>query len=63
MGAGSFVATPVLRNVAAKGLSAISAEIASFEDSLFSDDDSVSGAAVKDEAKMAIGTFSIHNLG
>ena len=62
MGAGSFVATPVLRNVAARGLASISAEIASFEDSLFADDES-SSALLGDADKMAVGTFSIHNLG
>jgi pyruvate dehydrogenase E2 component (dihydrolipoamide acetyltransferase) len=62
MGAGSFVATPVLRNVAARGLASLSAEIASFEDSLFADD-ATSSALLADGDKMAIGTFSIHNLG
>lgn len=62
MGAGSFVATPVLRNVGARGLASIATEIASFEDSLFADDDS-SAALVADADKMAVGTFSIHNLG
>lgn len=62
MGAGSFVATPVLRNVAARGLASISAEIASFEDSLFADDEA-SSKLLGDADKMAVGTFSIHNLG
>jgi pyruvate/2-oxoglutarate dehydrogenase complex dihydrolipoamide acyltransferase (E2) component len=63
MGAGSFVATPVLRNVAARGLGSISAEIASFEDTLFSEDDATAAKAAGDSDKMAVGTFSIHNLG
>ncbi len=58
MGAGSFLATPVLRNVGAKGLSAISAEIAGLEDSLFAQE-----SAQADDERLAIGTFSIHNLG
>ncbi len=62
MGAGSFVATPVLRNVGARGLASISAEIASFEDTLFADD-AVSSKLTGDADKMAVGTFSIHNLG
>lgn len=60
MGAGSFVATPVLRNVGARGLSSIATEIASFEDSLFAED---GAQAAGDSDKMAVGTFSIHNLG
>jgi pyruvate/2-oxoglutarate dehydrogenase complex dihydrolipoamide acyltransferase (E2) component len=63
MGAGSFVATPVLRNVAARGLGSISAEIASFEDTLFAEDDATAAKAAGDSDKMAVGTFSIHNLG
>lgn len=62
MGAGSFVATPVLRNVTARGLASLSAEIASFEDTLFADD-AASSALLADGDKMAVGTFSIHNLG
>lgn len=62
MGAGSFVATPVLRNVGARGLASISAEIASFEDTLFADD-ATSSKLTGDADKMAVGTFSIHNLG
>lgn len=58
MGAGSFLATPVLRDVSSRGLSALSQEIVALEDSLFSEE----GAAVSAE-KMALGTFSIHNLG
>ena len=63
MGAGAFVATPVLRNVSARGLSSIAAEIASFENTLFSDDQNTSNTLLQDSGKMAIGTFSIHNLG
>lgn len=63
MGAGSFVATPVLRNVGARGLSSIAAEIAGFEDSLFAEDGAAAAQAAGDSDKMAIGTFSIHNLG
>lgn len=62
MGAGSFVATPVLRNVGSRGLASIAAEIAAFEDTLFADDEA-SAALVQDGDKMAVGTFSIHNLG
>ena len=61
MGAGSYVATPVLRNVGARGLSSISAEIAGFEDSLFAEEGAAGVTA--DADKMAVGTFSIHNLG
>lgn len=58
MGAGNYIATPVIRDAANKGLAAIASEVAGFEDSLFSE----SGAAA-DESKLAVGTFSIHNLG
>eukprot|EP00428_Durinskia_dybowskii_P072290 CAMPEP_0170404978 /NCGR_PEP_ID=MMETSP0117_2-20130122/26929_1 /TAXON_ID=400756 /ORGANISM="Durinskia baltica, Strain CSIRO CS-38" /LENGTH=494 /DNA_ID=CAMNT_0010662049 /DNA_START=145 /DNA_END=1629 /DNA_ORIENTATION=+ len=61
MGAGSFVATPVLRDVTARGLSSIATEIASFEDTLFSE--SGASALTENSEKMAVGTFSIHNLG
>ena len=58
MGSGNGLVTPVVKDVQGKGLSSISKEIASFEDSLFSE----SGAPIANE-KMSIGTFSIHNLG
>lgn len=58
MGAGSYIATPVIRDAANKGLAAIANEVVAFEDSLFSEN----GAAT-DESKLAVGTFSIHNLG
>ena len=51
--------TPVVRDAGSKGLRAISKEITSFEDSLFADKE---GLEI-DQSKMAIGTFSIHNLG
>lgn len=63
MGTGAFLVTPVVRDASAKGLSAISAEIASFEDSLFSENGETRDAALSDESKIATGTFSIHNLG
>ena len=50
--------SPVLRDVGASGLKTISREIAFFEDNLFADE----GKAL-DPAKLAVGTFSIHNLG
>lgn len=59
MGTGSYLATPVIRDVGAKGLSAISAEIAAFEDTLFDEQQPTTGEDVKN----ATGTFSIHNLG
>lgn len=55
MGAGNFVATPVLKNVGTRGLLSIAKETAAFEEQLFDDDSSVSAGSV--------GTFSIHNLG
>ena len=48
----------MLRDVGASGLKTISREIALFEDTLFADE----GKAL-DPAKLAVGTFSIHNLG
>lgn len=58
MGTGSSIVTPVIRDVNAKGLFAISNEMAAFEDSLFK----VDGVTI-DENKVAPGTISIHNLG
>ena len=58
MGTGSGLVTPVLKDVQSRGLSSISREIIGFEDSLFSD----SGAEIE-ASKLAVGTFSIHNLG
>ena len=58
MGSGNGLVTPVVKDVQNRGLSSISKELASFEDSLFSE----SGAPIASE-KMSIGTFSIHNLG
>lgn len=55
IGAGNFVATPVLKNVCTRGLLSIAKETAAFEEQLFDDDGSVSAGSV--------GTFSIHNLG
>eukprot|EP01034_Spumella_vulgaris_P033771 gene33771-41661_t len=60
VGAGSFIATPVIRDVNSKGLSAIAQEVSSFEDSLFAQTEPSSSA---DDARQAVGTFSIHNLG
>lgn len=53
LGAGASLQAPVIRNVGAKGLSAISQELAAFENSLSSD------AA----AAGSVGTFTVHNLG
>jgi pyruvate/2-oxoglutarate dehydrogenase complex dihydrolipoamide acyltransferase (E2) component len=47
----------VYRDAGVKGLRSISQDIGGFEDSLFAEDDKI------DVSKMAIGTFSIHNLG
>ena len=58
MGTGQGLLTPVLRDVGSRGLKSISNEISSFEDSLFTE----SGVEISAE-KMAVGTFSIHNLG
>eukprot|EP00596_Hydrurales_sp_CCMP1899_P003906 CAMPEP_0119033990 /NCGR_PEP_ID=MMETSP1177-20130426/1057_1 /TAXON_ID=2985 /ORGANISM="Ochromonas sp, Strain CCMP1899" /LENGTH=447 /DNA_ID=CAMNT_0006991157 /DNA_START=280 /DNA_END=1620 /DNA_ORIENTATION=+ len=57
MGTGQGLLTPLVRDAGSKGLKGISQEIGGFEDSLFAEDNSV------DASKMAIGTFSIHNLG
>jgi pyruvate dehydrogenase E2 component (dihydrolipoamide acetyltransferase) len=62
MGAGSYIATPVLRDVAARGLGSIASEIAQVEDILFADD-GAGGDLRADAEKMALGTFSIQNLG
>jgi pyruvate dehydrogenase E2 component (dihydrolipoamide acetyltransferase) len=61
MGTGSGLLTPVVKDVGALGLKAISKEIAAFEDALFTDGEG-SDAAL-DTSKLTIGTFSIHNLG
>ena len=61
MGTGAGLLTPVIRDTGALGLKAISKEIALFEDSLFTDGEGADAAL--DASKMAVGTFSIHNLG
>lgn len=58
MGTGRGLVTPVIRDVAARGLKSISLEIGGFEDSLFTEE----GTEIE-SSKMAVGTFSIHNLG
>ena len=58
MGTGQGLLTPVLRDVSSRGLKSISLEIGGFEDSLFTE-----GGTEMEASKMAIGTFSIHNLG
>lgn len=60
LGAGSAVAAPVLRDVSQRGLSSISSEIGQLEDALFSPDD---GTRLLSGEQLALGTFSIHNLG
>jgi pyruvate dehydrogenase E2 component (dihydrolipoamide acetyltransferase) len=61
MGTGAGLLTPVIRDAGALGLKAISKEIAQFEDSLFTDGQGADAAL--DATKLAVGTFSIHNLG
>lgn len=63
VGSGSSLATPVIRNVGEKGLLSIADEIRQFENSLFSNDQSVVDGFLQDESKQAIGTLTIHNLG
>lgn len=67
MGSGSSIATPVLRDVSARGLHSISQQIASLEDSLLSSDNNNSSnnsnTAAGDKVSQQPGTFSIHNLG
>ena len=58
VGTGQALSTPLLRNVQSRGLSSISSEICDFEDLLFSEEGSV-----LDASRLAVGTFSIHNLG
>lgn len=58
VGTGQALSTPLLRNVQSRGLSSISSEISDFEDLLFSEEGSV-----LDASRLAVGTFSIHNLG
>lgn len=58
MGTGQGLLTPVIRDVGARGLKSISQEIGGFEDSLFTE-----GGVEIEASKMAVGTFSIHNLG
>jgi pyruvate dehydrogenase E2 component (dihydrolipoamide acetyltransferase) len=60
MSSGNLSATPVIRDVSSKGLSAISKEIASFEENLFGSDNS---SILANKDIIAVGTFSIHNLG
>lgn len=63
MGSGSLIATPVLKNIASKGLSTISQELSSYEKVLFSGNEEQVQALLGNQNKMAVGTFSIHNLG
>lgn len=62
MGAGNFVATPVIKDAASMGVGSISKAIAKFEDSLFADSDEAS-PLLSDPNVMSIGTFSVHHLG
>ena len=57
MGTGSGLLTPIIRDVGSRGLKSISKEVEALEDSLFLESGEV------DAGKMAVGTFSIHNLG
>lgn len=58
VGTWSALSTPLLRNVQSRGLSSISSEMTEFEDLLFNEEGSVI-----DASRLAVGTFSIHNLG
>ena len=58
MGTGRGLALPVIRDAGSKGLKDISREVADFEDSIYSED-----GKLLDPAKVAVGTFSIQNLG
>lgn len=58
VGTGAALSTPLLRNVQSRGLSSISSEVTDFEDLLFNEEGSVI-----DASRLAVGTFSIHNLG
>jgi pyruvate dehydrogenase E2 component (dihydrolipoamide acetyltransferase) len=58
IGAGRSVSIPVIRDVSSKGLKSISQELADFEDTIYSED-----GKLLDPSKVAVGTFSIHNLG
>jgi pyruvate dehydrogenase E2 component (dihydrolipoamide acetyltransferase) len=60
IGAGSYIATPLLRNVTTRGLGSIASETAQFEDILFTEE---AGGDLLEAENMALGTFSIHNLG
>jgi len=60
MGAGSFVTTPVLRDVCSTGLAEVSKQIAGFEDTLFAEEGQENELTAENAA---LGTFSIHNLG
>ena len=67
MGAGDSIAAPVIRDVGATGLHAISSQIAEYEEGLFGGGGGGEGSAStsRDTVVQAlqIGTFSIHNLG
>jgi pyruvate dehydrogenase E2 component (dihydrolipoamide acetyltransferase) len=63
LGSGTSIATPILRDVGSRGLTCLSEEISSFENALFSKDQTAVEHFINDPKKMAIGTFSIHNLG
>lgn len=62
LGAGSAVAAPVLRDVSQRGLSSISSEIGQLEDAMFSNPNHDETQLLSGE-QLALGTFSIHNLG
>jgi len=63
MGSGSLIATPVLKNVGSMGLASISEELNNFEKVLFNGSEEQIQQLLSNESKMAVGTFSIHNLG
>jgi hypothetical protein len=63
MGGGSFVAAPVVKDVGARGLSSISDELTSLQSVMFGEDTAKIQSLLSDNAKLAGGTFSIHNLG
>lgn len=61
MGSGSLLATPVLKDVASRGVLSISDELAGYESTLGSNDSAKIDAFL--QKSTSIGTFSIHNLG
>ena len=59
MGSGDTLTLPVIKDASSKGLKTIAAEVANFEDIVYAE----GGGTILHPSMVALGTFSIHNLG